>query len=51
MNSPVETTMSWYVVFHGQKPGVYESWGIYSEYVVGSSGVAFQSYSTMMQAE
>jgi ribonuclease HI len=51
MNSPVETTMSWYVVFQGRKPGVYESWGIYSEYVVGFSGVAFQSYSTMMQAE
>jgi viroplasmin and RNaseH domain-containing protein len=38
-------------VFRGRKPGVYESWGVYSEYVVGFSGAAFQSYSTRMQAD
>jgi viroplasmin and RNaseH domain-containing protein len=38
-------------VFHGQKPGVYELWGVCSEYVAGFSGAAFQSYSTRMQAE
>jgi viroplasmin and RNaseH domain-containing protein len=47
----VETTMAWYVVFHDRKPGVYDSWRVYSEYVVGFSGAAFQSYSTRMQAE
>jgi viroplasmin and RNaseH domain-containing protein len=47
----VETTMAWYVVFRSQKPGVYESWTICSEYVVGLSGAAFQSYSISMQAD
>jgi viroplasmin and RNaseH domain-containing protein len=47
----VETTMVWYVVFRNQKPGVYESWVVCIEYVVGFSGAAFQSYSTRMQAE
>jgi hypothetical protein len=46
----VEIAMAWYVVFHGQKPRVYDSRGVYSEYVVGFSGAAFQSYSTRMQA-
>jgi ribonuclease HI len=43
--------MVWYVVFHGRKPGVYDSWGVCNEYVVGFSGAAFQSYSTRMQVE
>jgi viroplasmin and RNaseH domain-containing protein len=43
--------MAWYVVFHGRKFGVYDSWGVSSEYVVDFSGVAFQSYSTRMQAD
>jgi viroplasmin and RNaseH domain-containing protein len=43
--------MACYVVFRGRKPGVYDSWGVYSEYVIGFSGAAFQSYSTRMQAE
>jgi viroplasmin and RNaseH domain-containing protein len=47
----VETTMTWYVVFDDQKSRVYDSWGVCSEYIVGFSGVAFQSYSTRMQAE
>jgi hypothetical protein len=47
----VKTTMVWYVVFRGQKPGVYESWIICIEYVVVFSGATFQSYSTRMQAE
>jgi viroplasmin and RNaseH domain-containing protein len=38
-------------VFRGQKTGVYDPWGVCSEYVVSFSGVAFQSYSTRMQAE
>jgi viroplasmin and RNaseH domain-containing protein len=33
--------MVWYIVFHGQKPRVYESWGVCNEYVVGFSGAAF----------
>jgi viroplasmin and RNaseH domain-containing protein len=39
------------VVFRGQKHGVYKSWVVYSEYVVGFSGAAFQRYSAKMQAE
>jgi ribonuclease HI len=41
----------WYVVFRGRKPEVYDSWRVCSEYVVGFSGAAFQSYSIRMQAE
>jgi viroplasmin and RNaseH domain-containing protein len=47
----VETIMTWYIVFRGRKPGVYESWAVCSEYVVGFSGATFQSYSTRMQVE
>jgi viroplasmin and RNaseH domain-containing protein len=43
--------MALYIVFHGRKSGVYESWAVCSEYVVGFSGATFQSYSTRMQAE
>jgi viroplasmin and RNaseH domain-containing protein len=43
--------MAWCVVFRDQKTGVYDPWGVCSEYVVSFSGVAFQSYSTRMQAE
>jgi viroplasmin and RNaseH domain-containing protein len=43
--------MMWYVVFHGRKPGAYDSWGVCNEYVVGFSGAAFQSYSTRMRDE
>jgi viroplasmin and RNaseH domain-containing protein len=38
--------MVWYVVFRGRNAGVYESWLVYSEYVIVFSGTAFQSYST-----
>jgi viroplasmin and RNaseH domain-containing protein len=43
--------MTCYVVFRGQKVGVYESWGVCCEYAVGFSGAAFESYSTRMQNE
>jgi viroplasmin and RNaseH domain-containing protein len=43
--------MAWYVAFRGRKPGVYDSWGVCSEYVVGFSSAAFQSYSARMKAE
>jgi viroplasmin and RNaseH domain-containing protein len=43
--------MARYIVFRGQKPGVYDSWGVCSEYVVGFSGATFQSYSTRIQAK
>jgi viroplasmin and RNaseH domain-containing protein len=43
--------MTWYVVFHGRKPKVYDSWGVCSEYVVDFSGATFQSYSTSMQTD
>jgi viroplasmin and RNaseH domain-containing protein len=38
-------------VFCGQKPGVYDSWGICNEYVLGFSGAAYWSYFTRMVAE
>jgi viroplasmin and RNaseH domain-containing protein len=38
-------------VFHGQKPVVYASWGVCSEFVLGFSGAAYHIYSTRMQAE
>jgi viroplasmin and RNaseH domain-containing protein len=43
--------MTWYIVFRGRNLEymIYE--GVCSEYVVGFSGAAFQSYSTRMQAE
>jgi viroplasmin and RNaseH domain-containing protein len=47
----VKTTMTWYIAFRGQKPRVYDSWGVYSEYIVGFSGATFQSYSIRMQVE
>jgi hypothetical protein len=47
----VETTMVRYVVFRGWKPGIYESWTVCREYIVGLSGAAFQSYLTRMQTE
>jgi viroplasmin and RNaseH domain-containing protein len=43
--------MVWYVVFGSQKPVVYDLWGVCSEYVVGFSGAALQSYLIRMQAE
>jgi ribonuclease HI len=43
--------MAWFVVFRGRKPGVYDTWGVCSEYVVGFSGATFQCYSTRMHAE
>jgi viroplasmin and RNaseH domain-containing protein len=43
--------MVWYVMFRGQKSGVYKSWGVCSEYILGFSGAVYQSYSARMQAE
>jgi ribonuclease HI len=43
--------MTWYVVFRGRKPGVYDSWGVCSKYVLGFSGVTYQSYLTRMEVE
>jgi hypothetical protein len=40
--------MTWYVVFHGQKHGVYDSSGVYSEYILM---VPPRSYLTRMEAE
>jgi hypothetical protein len=37
----VGSKMTWYVVFQGRKTGVYDSWGDYSEYVIGYSGTAY----------
>jgi viroplasmin and RNaseH domain-containing protein len=47
----VEITIAWFVVFRGRNPGIYESWTVCSEYVIGFIGATFQSYSTRMQAE
>jgi hypothetical protein len=38
-------------VFRDRKPKVYDSLGVYSEYVVGFSGATFQSYSIRMQVK
>jgi hypothetical protein len=38
-------------VFRGRKPKVYDSLGVYSEYVVDFSGATFQSYSIRMQVK
>jgi viroplasmin and RNaseH domain-containing protein len=43
--------MVWYVMFHGQRSGVYKLWGVCSEYILGFSGAVYQSYSARMQAE
>jgi viroplasmin and RNaseH domain-containing protein len=43
--------MTWYVVFRGRKPEVYDSWGVYSEYVLGFSGAAYRSYFTGLEAK
>jgi viroplasmin and RNaseH domain-containing protein len=43
--------MMWYVMFHGQKPGVYDSCSVCSEFVLGFSGAAYQSYLTRMEVE
>jgi viroplasmin and RNaseH domain-containing protein len=38
-------------MFRGWKPRVYDSWGVCSEYVLGFSGVSYQSYFTRLEAE
>jgi viroplasmin and RNaseH domain-containing protein len=43
--------MIWYVVFCERKPGVYDSWGVYSGYVLGFSCAAYQSYFTRLEVE
>jgi viroplasmin and RNaseH domain-containing protein len=43
--------MIWYVVFRGQKPGVYDSWRIYSEYVLHFSGATYHSYFIKLEVE
>jgi hypothetical protein len=43
--------MAWYVMFHSQNTGVYDSWRVYSEYAVGFNSATLQSYSTRIQAE
>jgi viroplasmin and RNaseH domain-containing protein len=43
--------MTWYVVFCGRKLRVYDSWGVYIEYVLSFSGTAYQSYFTRLEAE
>jgi hypothetical protein len=47
----VEIIMTCYVVFRGQKSGVYNSWGIYNEYILDLSGADYQSYSTRIEAK
>jgi viroplasmin and RNaseH domain-containing protein len=43
--------MACYVVFRDRKTRVYDLWGVYSEYIIGFSGAAFQNYSIRMQAK
>jgi viroplasmin and RNaseH domain-containing protein len=38
-------------MFQGRKPGVYDSWEVYSEYVLGFSGVAYRSYFTRLEVD
>jgi hypothetical protein len=35
--------MTWYIVFHGPKPGVYDLRGVCNEYALDFSGAAYQS--------
>jgi viroplasmin and RNaseH domain-containing protein len=44
----VEIIMMWHVVFRGQKSGMYDSWGVCSEYVLGFSDAVYHSYSIRM---
>jgi hypothetical protein len=43
--------MAWYVVFQGCNPGVYDSWGICNDQVLGFRGASYLSYHTQGQAE
>jgi viroplasmin and RNaseH domain-containing protein len=43
--------MTYYVMFRDLKPGVYDSWGVYSEYILSFSGAAYQSYFTRLEVE
>jgi viroplasmin and RNaseH domain-containing protein len=43
--------MTWYVVFRGRKPVVYDSLGVCSKYVLDFSCVVYKSYFTRMEAE
>jgi ribonuclease HI len=43
--------MAWYVVFRGRIPGVYDSWGLCSEQVLGYGGAACRSYVSRSEAE
>jgi viroplasmin and RNaseH domain-containing protein len=37
-------------VFQGQKPGVYNSWGVCIEYILSFSGAVYRSYFTRLEA-
>jgi viroplasmin and RNaseH domain-containing protein len=43
--------MAWYVVFRGRVLGVYASWAICSDQVLGFSGASFRSYATRNEAK
>ena len=43
--------MAWYVVFRGRQPGVYGSWPICNEQVLGFPGGSCLSYPTQEQAQ
>jgi viroplasmin and RNaseH domain-containing protein len=40
-----------YVMFCGRKHRVYDSWRVYSGYVLGFSGADYQSYFTRLEVE
>ncbi|RLN00703.1 Translational activator GCN1 [Panicum miliaceum] len=42
--------MTWYVVFCGRKPGVYEDWGMCQAQVSGYNNSNYKKYKTMEQA-
>ena len=43
--------MTWYVVYKGRVPGVYNDWELCRKQVHGFSGNNFKGYNTMMEAE
>jgi viroplasmin and RNaseH domain-containing protein len=40
-----------YVVSRGQKPTMYDLWGVCGEYVLDFSGVVYRSYFTRLEIE
>ena len=42
--------MTWYVVFHGRRPGVYEDWGLCNAQVLGFTHSNYKKFKSAEQA-